>query len=378
MPPTRLEARLRAPGPKRLLSLDGGGVRGMISLGFLARIEAILRERYGRDDLVLADYFDLIGGTSTGSIIATGLCLGMSVERLRGIYLDLASDAFRPRKHWLGPVGRMLGAKFDDAPIEALARRELGNECLDSEELRCGLMVVTKRADTGSTWVIVNVPGHKYYEQNRHFRLWEIIRASTAAPTFFRPRMISDLGEGEQGIFVDGGVSMHVNPALQLLMVANLAGFGLQWPLGEDRVLLCSVGTGASAPQVTPAEMARYTNLQWAAQLATQFMRDSSELVQTLLQWLSNSPTAQEIDSQIGALEQDSVGAGPLISYLRYDFPLERETLSEMGLSYTEADVANLRDMSNPRGIRDLDRIGSAAGEQQIEPAHFPAGFDRS
>jgi uncharacterized protein len=70
---TRLLERLLAPGPKRVLALDGGGIRGILSLGFLARMEALLRGRHGRPGLVLADYFDLIGGTSTGSIIAAGL-----------------------------------------------------------------------------------------------------------------------------------------------------------------------------------------------------------------------------------------------------------------------------------------------------------------
>lgn len=78
-----LVKRLGEPGPKRLLSLDGGGIRGLISLGFLTKAERVLRCRYGKPDLVLSDYFDLIGGTSTGSIIAGLLALGFSVEDIR-------------------------------------------------------------------------------------------------------------------------------------------------------------------------------------------------------------------------------------------------------------------------------------------------------
>jgi hypothetical protein len=59
--------------PKRILSLDGGGIRGILTLEFLGVIESMLRKRSGRDDFRLCDYFDLIGGTSTGSIIAAGL-----------------------------------------------------------------------------------------------------------------------------------------------------------------------------------------------------------------------------------------------------------------------------------------------------------------
>jgi len=71
--------RLVSAGSKRVLVLDCGGIQGAITLGFLARIEAILRERYGQPDLVRANYFDLIGGTS--------LALGMTVDNLRTLYL---------------------------------------------------------------------------------------------------------------------------------------------------------------------------------------------------------------------------------------------------------------------------------------------------
>ena len=76
--------RLSAPGPKRILALDGGGVRGMITLAILERLEALLAEATGRTDgsFRLAHYFDLIGGTSTGSIIATGLAMGHSASEL--------------------------------------------------------------------------------------------------------------------------------------------------------------------------------------------------------------------------------------------------------------------------------------------------------
>lgn len=76
--------------PKRILSLDGGGLRGILTLGILERIEALLRERHGGDpDFRLCHYFDLMAGTSTGSIIAAALAQGWSVTRLRDQYLAL-------------------------------------------------------------------------------------------------------------------------------------------------------------------------------------------------------------------------------------------------------------------------------------------------
>ena len=74
--------RLSSSGPKQILALDGGGIRGALTVGFLARIEQILRERHGRPDLLFCDYFDLIGGTSTGAIIAAALSIGMSADEV--------------------------------------------------------------------------------------------------------------------------------------------------------------------------------------------------------------------------------------------------------------------------------------------------------
>ena len=91
-----------------MLTLDGGGVRGAITVAFLERIEEILHQRLGKQ-VSLGDWFDLVGGTSTGSIIAGALALGYSVEDVKRFYLELAPRIFK-RPFW-----RVIGlqAKFD-------------------------------------------------------------------------------------------------------------------------------------------------------------------------------------------------------------------------------------------------------------------------
>jgi predicted acylesterase/phospholipase RssA len=372
-----LPQRLRESGPKRLLALDGGGIRGLITLGYLQRIEEILRRRHGDPYLVLSDYFDLIGGTSTGSIIATLLALGRPVADIRKMYQTLGQQAFRLRSTWMGAVGRLLGAKFDEQALAALLHSEAGERTLGSEDLRVGLMVVAKRADTGSAWVLLNVPGHRFYDLNKHLLLWQVLRASSAAPTYFRPEWISDVGAGERAVFVDGGVSMHNNPALQLLMAATLSGFGLGWPLGEEQLLLCSVGTGDYDARASQEAMEGFSNLHWLGLLTVQLMHDASELGQTILQWISASPTARPIDRQIGDLGTDQLAGRPLLTYLRYNVDLERQALADLGLDYAEEQVAKLRQMSEVANAADLDRIGTAAAGQQVREEHFPGAFDR-
>ena len=82
--------------PKRILALDGGGLRGILTLGILQKIEDILRDRHGGSDgFRLCHYFDLIAGTSTGAIIAATLAMGWSVEQIRQKYVSLSESVFK-------------------------------------------------------------------------------------------------------------------------------------------------------------------------------------------------------------------------------------------------------------------------------------------
>ena len=80
---------------KKVLVLDGGGIRGVFTLEILLKMEELLREHYRKQDpekaenFVLRDHFDFFAGTSTGAIIATGLCWGMKVEQILKMYADL-------------------------------------------------------------------------------------------------------------------------------------------------------------------------------------------------------------------------------------------------------------------------------------------------
>jgi uncharacterized protein len=85
--------RLRAEGPKKLLALDGGGIRGVLTVEILAAIEDIVRTKLGKD-AVLADYFDYIAGTSTGAVIAAGLSRGMPVSEIRDVYDQHGKEMF--------------------------------------------------------------------------------------------------------------------------------------------------------------------------------------------------------------------------------------------------------------------------------------------
>src|SRR5256886_12273342 len=96
-------------GPRKLLACDGGGIRGIISIEVLARIESELRKSSGNLKLVLADYFDYVAGTSTGAIIATLIRLGYRVDQTRDFYFRSGAGPFHKSRLW----GR-FPPQFDD------------------------------------------------------------------------------------------------------------------------------------------------------------------------------------------------------------------------------------------------------------------------
>jgi hypothetical protein len=386
-PVQTLEARLTAPGPKRILALDGGGIRGVLTLGYLARIEAILRQRSATPDtFCLADYFDLIGGTSTGSIIATGLALGFPVSRLQDLYNRLATTIFEKPPYRFG----VFVPKFGRSPLVAALKEHFGDETLGSSRLRTGLMVMTKRLDTGSPWPLHNNPRGRYYSDrpgsaalaNRHFPLWQVVRASTAAPHYFEPERL-DVAVGDaaavEGAFVDGGVSPFNNPSLQLLMLATMKGYGFEWPAGADNLLLVSVGTGSASVKLSADKVIGMSALEQAARSLGALMTDCDALVQTIMQWLGRSPTAWTIDREVGDLRDETLGGREWLTYLRYNAILEEEWLQrELGESITEAQAVALRAMDDPSHVADLARVGAQAAGRQVKHEHFPPVFDQT
>jgi len=89
-----LMERIERPGAKKLLAIDGGGIRGVLALEILQKIEDLLKAQSGRDKFCLADYFDYIAGTSTGGIIAAGLSKGMSVADILKFYQEAGAQMF--------------------------------------------------------------------------------------------------------------------------------------------------------------------------------------------------------------------------------------------------------------------------------------------
>lgn len=384
-----LQQRLDPAPRKRILALDGGGVRGLITLGILASIEKELAARSGREDFVLSDYFDLIAGTSTGSIIAVGLAMGMKVSRLIELYQTSSPKIF-PRTQRKG----IFVNKYDAGPLEGLLAEIVGEEALESEKLRTGLMICAKRMDTDSAWVLTNNPKSKFWDctdgtffPNRLYKIRMLVRASTAAPTYFEPVRI-DISSGakgfarEVGAFVDGAISGHNSPALQSVLTTLLPAYGFGWAPGEDRMLLVSVGTGWRRDR---RETDRFMNLRPVEQgiAALQgLINDSVKNDLLLLQSLSRPRRPWVINGEVGGVE-GLITPAPLFSFQRYDASLEEGAVVEalgiqkMKLKQRQKIVEGLRDMAETgeKNLRACLALGYEAGKQ-VHAEDFPESFN--
>lgn len=402
--------RMAEQRPKRMLALDGGGTRGIISLGFLAEIEALLAKRfaaqgyYGGDAsrFRLAHYYDMIGGTSGGSMIAAQLAWGERVEDIERRFKHSAPKIFRRKLggqvgNWLfGELGdranRLLGTLFDARTVRGVVWGVVGNATLGSDDLKTGLTIIAKRVDTGSVWALNNNPGGRYYHINKVYPLPDLIRASTAAPTYFSPASIGIFGAkvGDvRGTFVDGGISPHNNPALKLLLMAGIRGYNLGgarkddsdypkcWRLGSRNLLITSVGTGSHAHKV-----ASVNNGADAASVLLGMAGDGQELGMTILQWLSSPRRPWEVDRMYGDLSGDMIGevyGSPdgVLSFHRYDIKLEDKWLeANLGYRTTPAELKRLQDFTRVASIEALHELAREAAKQQVDATDFPDDFD--
>lgn len=299
----------------------------------------------------------------------------MTVKEITDHYIDLGGKIFGDKRTWWNPIEtfKYLKAMYDYEPLEENLKKVFGEDTLlGSSKIKTGLCIVAKRADTNSTWPLINHPKARYYSSNGNIPLWQAVRASTAAPTYFAPQMI-DIGAGQIAAFVDGGLSMSNNPALTLLMVATLKGFPFHWKMSKQNLSLVSIGTGYSIYEKQTGDIKNAWLKTWASNAPNMLMQDASWQNQIILQWLSKSPTAVVIDREIGDLKKDLIGGEELLKYLRYNYPFTQNDLNalQMGKSFSEKRVKDLMEMSHAKNRKALLRIGEKVAEKIVSERHF-------
>ena len=200
---------------------------------------------------MLGDWFDYVGGTSTGAIIAGGVAIGLPVEPDPALYASNMRARSSP-----GPgcfdLAEVRGTTRTG--IEEVLRREFGEDrTLGSADLRCLLLLGLRNTSTGSPWPVSSNPAGRYNQgpgSNLDLPLWQLVRASSAAPTFFVPE---EIALGEHDVRVQRRRGDHAEqPGPPAGPDGHPAGVPARLADRPRRLLLVSVGTGTTE-QVDPA-----------------------------------------------------------------------------------------------------------------------------
>lgn len=363
--------------PKRLLSIDGGGLCGLIPAECLIQVEKQLDDLTGKQ-LPLCERFDLIGGTSTGAILAAGLCLGLKAAQLRDFYLNFGKGIFTKvfflKRFW---------HNYPSEPLEGHLKDVFGaSTTLDSDRLRTQLLIVAKNATLGNTWFFNNNKKGKFFSANAKLPLWQIVRASSAAPTFFPPQTIKvsdENGQAHDYEFVDGGVSTYNNPSFQLFLEASDPAYVNGWPTGPDKLLLLSLGTGYNASTIEEGKASGYNLLNWARYTVHGLMGDANLQQNVLMHLIGQHPAGPVVTSPAeraavqatGAPGEDALAfmdkgleANKLLTYQRITISLTEKRLKGLGLD--DIDPVKVREMDAVDQIGNMQRVGAAVAREQV------------
>jgi hypothetical protein len=258
------------------------------------------------------------------------------------------------------------------------------------------LLVVTRNVTTDSPWPISSNPEARYNllgraDCNLNIPLWQLVRASTAAPIYFPPEVISwDRDDPSKSfVFVDGGLTPYNNPAFLLYRFATDPAYRLEWPRGEDKLLLVSVGTGAAPASGATADDPDSNMLATGVGIPSALMYGSLVDQDINCRAVGRCTYGAVIDRELldmiprtGADEgsvQDrlarekvplSTGLDRAFLYARYNVELSGEGLRALGFPDVEPKSVQKMDAATPGHIELLLKIGRAAA-QQVDKAHF-------
>ncbi|MGA8730681.1 MAG: patatin-like phospholipase family protein [Terracidiphilus sp.] len=374
-------------GRKKLLSLDGGGIRGVLTLGVLASIEKLV----GRP---LGEYFDYIAGTSTGAIIAAGLAKGMSVAELQEFYTSFGPQMFEQRF-----LLQRYKSLYTSDPLQKQLKFTFGKDAsgadttLGSKDIKPLLLIVTRNWTTDSPWPISSNKAAVYNHDalpycNLQIPLWQLVRASTAAPIYFPPEVLrwDPKDETKSFVFVDGGVTPYNNPAFLLYRMATAPEYCLEWPTGEDKMLMISVGTG-SAPKTGPTFQTpdqsipvQIPGLISALMYGAEVDQDVS--CRTVGRCTFGNVIDREVGDMIPRVKQPggkyltfderqalpirplSEGLGRAFLYARYNPELTQGGLEQLGIRDFKLEDLLRMDLATPENILKLAEVGAAAGKK--------------
>ncbi len=335
-----------------ILSLDGGGIRGVLSATILKEVEKTLIEKTGKK---LHEYFHLIAGTSTGSILAAGIASGISANELFELYNEEGKNIFPKRVRWQRKwrfFSQLLGNsllyphKYGDQGLTNVLKRRLidkdSGEPLTIQDIKKTQFLILSYdvLSRNTTWFANDDPTEWYYKNN--LGLWQICSASSSAPTFFPPYELPYNSEKSLP-HIDGGVSAN-NPELAAIAHALSMTRSNQPKTKIDEISVLSIGTGRTTRAYRYSEIKKWGAAKWVANLPHIFLDPSSEISEHTCQRLFLS---EGLDAK---------------NYLRLDFDLnkrckkEEEKHQDLYNEYIfERDKKNCQNPTQKKVCEDID-----------------------
>jgi predicted acylesterase/phospholipase RssA len=263
---------------KFILSIDGGGIRGVIP----AVVLTVLVEKLAAKGktLPLHRYFHLIAGTSTGAIIAAGLTCpkpgqperpAADPQTLLDLYTRRGPEIF---DKGLLDLGGFFNELYSANPLEQILQEILGTEA-EIKDALSKVVITAYDIQARRAMFLSNVD-----QDHERFLFWQAVRGSSAAPTYFEPAQVKDLSDpGSTITLVDGGVFAN-DPS----MAAYVEGCKLGW---SGDIVMLSLGTGSSRHPISYAQAKGWGKLGWIA------AGDGSPIISVMMQGQASTASYQ-------------------------------------------------------------------------------------
>ena len=237
----------------RVLSLNGGGARGLFTINVLAEIERIIEEKTGQKNIKSGNYFDLITGTSIGGILALGLASGRSARELEAIFRQQAPLIFPSRSSWFNKCRAAFRPRYSSQPLLQAVVNMIGKDTTFND-LDRRVMIPAVNLSTGKPQFF-KTPHNPQFNRDGRLKLVDAAMATSAAPTYFTPHYCPDL----DAYFADGGLVAN-NPSF-IGLHEVFRDMTTDFPSASVRdVQILNIGTLGEEYTVSPAALASKNN----------------------------------------------------------------------------------------------------------------------
>ncbi|MFK7997733.1 MAG: patatin-like phospholipase family protein [Granulosicoccus sp.] len=344
---------------RRILSIDGGGVRCVITMEVLFTLEQKLRKLYGHRT-TLSDHFDLVVGTSAGGMLAAGVAAGIPMTDIREFVMKTVKSMFT-RSPWY----RRHRSLYCKQHLKQGLIDQLGaNNTLGSTRLKTGLMLPMRNWTLDSEWLLTNfagaAPDGDVDDSHLDLHLWELALASAAAPAYYRPeKIVYGRRQPRQYILDDGGMTGSLNPAFRAFLFATRAISGPQWSVGDEQLTIVSLGSG-EAPIIRGSCDRKIHVINAILQMPNAMLQASIREQENLCRYFGHVVSDDTVDAVF------NIRSEKLFRYHRLNPKLTTPGLAALG--FPELSARAVMPMDAGHNLEILSDIGKVYAERQIGP----------